>query len=104
MVEGASYRMYFLPQGHDRSISTHISVGVMRNSLMCLNLDTPDEYTYKITMLHSSDHSKDFPDKHTGKHEHGFHSPTFYKIAHLEQDGFINPYGSLRFEFSIERP
>ena len=54
-------------------------------------------------MLHSSDRSKDFSYKHTGKYERSFHSPTFYKIADLEKNGFIHPDGSLRFEFSIKR-
>ena len=58
-------------------------------------------------MLHSSDRSKDFSNKRTfdwdGKYDWGFFIPTFYKISDLEQDRFIHPDGSLKFEFSIKK-
>ena len=59
MVEGISYELKFYPNGWSDGKDTHISVGITRTKLSCLNLDTSDKVIYIITILHSSDRQKD---------------------------------------------
>ena len=59
-------------------------------------------------MLHSTNSQKDFKIEGiidwTGSNEDGLIiCEEFYAIADLEEDGFIHPDGSLRFEYSIKK-
>ena len=58
-------------------------------------------------MLHSTNRQEDFKressDDWTGLNETSLIWYKFYTIAYLEEDGFIHPDGSLRFEYSIKK-
>lgn len=54
MVEGVCYRLRFFPQGWDDGTETHISVGIHRTKLSCLNLDASDKVENVTTLVHSS--------------------------------------------------
>jgi hypothetical protein len=82
-------------------------VGILRNKLASLNLETHDRALCIKTMLHSSDRQKDFKYEYTydwtGKNYFCFVSSQFYAIADLEKNGFIHADGSLRFVFKIKK-
>ena len=58
-------------------------------------------------MLHSTDRHKDFEKESifdwTGLNEKRRIFAKFYAITDLAKDGFINPDGSLRFEYGIKK-
>jgi len=60
IVEGCVYRMKLYPGGWNVGKSTHISIGVSRTNLTCLDLDTCDAVKSIAKMLHPIDPSKDF--------------------------------------------
>ena len=60
IVEGIPYALIFIPNGMRTSTGTHISVGIERLKLPCLNLDTNEKVFKVIKMLHSTDRHKDF--------------------------------------------
>lgn len=63
LVEGVCYRLNFVPKGWGDGTNTHISVGLRRNKAAFLNQDVDDLVSYNYTMLHSSNHTKDFKTK-----------------------------------------
>ena len=48
------------PNGWNSGEGTHISVGMRRQKLPVLKLDSSDKYRYIIKMIHSTDKEKDF--------------------------------------------
>ena len=76
IVEGVCYILKFFPNGFYGGKGTHISLGIYRYLLKCLNLDTRNEVLVVKTMLHSSDRQKDFTSKDTcdwtGKDDVGY--------------------------------
>ena len=61
VVEGVSYALYVYPKGIGAGADTHISVGVNRYKLPSLNIDTDDEVTFAMVLLHASgESSKNF--------------------------------------------
>ena len=107
VVDVVSYRLKVHANGWKKGEGSHISVGIQRNKLISLNLDTCDK-VYNVTrMVHSEDSQKDFEDRSTtdwtDKGDICFITAEFYRIDDLSKDGFIHEDGSLRFILFIKR-
>ena len=108
MVEGAIYQLLFYPNGFGDDDKSHISLGIVRTKSSCLNLDVDDKVTYSYTMLHPSGFkSKNITAERTsdwtGPARQSFVSKKFFSITNIERKGFINPDGSLQFQFKIKK-
>ena len=84
-----------------------IAVALERTHIDTLDSDQSNEVTYKILLLNSVDSDKDFGHFVTrdfeSKHSEMFYHASFYQKDKLEEDGFIFPDGSLRFEFFVRK-
>ena len=103
--EGCSYGLMLMLKGRGKGKETHISIGMQRFKLKCLNLDTSDIVHYAIKLLHKKDALKDvkFETAKDFSRNSFFYFERFYKREDLQADGFIHPDGSLKFEFFIKR-
>ena len=100
--EGVVYRM-LCRTGN----ATWLEMGLARDKLPCLKIDTSDEVTFRFEMVHPSDESKTFKKSYCidmSRHSYGKHYPVlFYKKDKLERDGFIHQDGSLNLRFFVKK-
>ena len=93
----------------ERTISRNdsLQVGLARDKLTCLKIDTCDTVNVRFEMAHAVDDAKTFSKAlildmsrfNYGKH----YAKTIYRAEDLEKDGFIQSDGSLSLRFFVKK-
>ena len=93
--------------GFKEAEKTHISVFLLRMSLNDLNIRKSNQVDAKCKLLHINEEGKNFERSVKINYEKdigiSLGSYKFYPKDGLQQNGFIHPDGSLKFEFYVRK-